>query len=78
MAVFAEEDWPRHCYYGDGTPIRDEDMQALLEVYAGLEERFEWQSGDVMLLDNLLMAHGRDAYSGERKLLVAMGDMGCF
>jgi alpha-ketoglutarate-dependent taurine dioxygenase len=78
MAVFAEEDWPRHCYYGDGTPIRDEDMQVLLEVYAGLEERFQWQSGDVMLLDNLLMAHGRDAYSGERKLLVAMGDMGSF
>jgi len=76
--TFAEGDWPRHCYYGDGSPISDEEMRAILQVYGELEERFTWARGDVLALDNLLMAHGREAYSGERKLFVAMGEMGSF
>jgi hypothetical protein len=27
------------------------------------------------MLDNLLTAHGRNPFSGERKILVAMGEM---
>jgi len=77
-AVFTEEDWPRHCYYGDGTPIRDEEMQAILEVYAQLEEVFAWERGDILMLDNLLAAHARKPYEGERRLMVAMGEMGSY
>jgi hypothetical protein len=29
----------------------------------------------VLLLDNMLTAHGRNQFEGERKLLVAMGGM---
>ena len=32
-------------------------------------------AGRVVVLDNLLTAHGRNPYLGERKLLVAMGAM---
>jgi alpha-ketoglutarate-dependent taurine dioxygenase len=78
QSVFAEADRPRHCYYGDGTPIPDEEMEAILGVYARLEESFAWERGDVLALDNLLTAHGREPYTGERKLLVAMGEMGSF
>lgn len=72
---FREEELPRHCYYGDGSPIEDAVMKEILDVYASQEVSFPWQAGDVVMLDNLLTAHGRNPFSGERKMLVAMGAM---
>lgn len=72
---FREDELPRHCYYGDGSPIEDAVMKEILDVYASLEVSFPWQAGDIVMLDNLLTAHGRNPFSGERKMLVAMGAM---
>jgi alpha-ketoglutarate-dependent taurine dioxygenase len=77
-ALFSEQDLPRNCYYGDGTPIPDSHMAHILDVYRRLETVFPWQRGDVMLVDNILAAHGRNGYVGRRKLLVALGDMMTF
>ncbi len=77
-ALFSEQDLPRNCYYGDGTPIPDSHMAHILDVYRRLETSFPWQRGDVMLVDNVLAAHGRNEYVGRRKLLVALGDMMTF
>jgi len=35
----------------------------------------QWQAGDMVTLDNMLVAHARDPFVGERKILVALGDM---
>ncbi len=75
LCLFAEEDMPRQCYYGDGGPIRDEEMAEVLRAYAELEVSFPWEAGDVLMVDNLLAAHGRNRFEGERKLLVTMGDV---
>jgi alpha-ketoglutarate-dependent taurine dioxygenase len=75
LRLFAEEDLPRNCYYGDGSPIEDSVMMEILEVYRGLEVSFPWQKGDIMMLDNVLTAHARNRFAGTRKLLVALGDM---
>ncbi|NJP21132.1 MAG: TauD/TfdA family dioxygenase [Hydrococcus sp. CRU_1_1] len=75
LSSFSEEDLPRNCYYGDGSPIEDSVMSEICEVYQKLEVSFSWQSGDLLILDNLLTAHARNPYVGERKLLVAMGEM---
>jgi amino acid adenylation domain-containing protein len=74
-AVFAEEDLPRTCCYGDGSPIADEEMQAVCHVYRELEVSFPWQTGDILMVDNILTAHGRNPFSGPRKILVAMGEL---
>ncbi|GAA1691441.1 TauD/TfdA family dioxygenase [Kribbella yunnanensis] len=66
--------YPRICRYGDGSPIPDAVMQAVLAVYQELEVVFPWQQGDALLVDNLLVAHGRNPYRGERKLFVVVGD----
>ena len=50
-------------------------MQRILDVYKRLEVVFPWQKGDVVLLDNVLVAHGRNPFAGSRKILVAMGEM---
>jgi alpha-ketoglutarate-dependent taurine dioxygenase len=75
FASFKSEDLPRNCYYGDGTPIEDYVMAEICRVYQLLEVCFPWHKGDVLLLDNVLTAHARNPFVGERKLLVAMGEM---
>jgi alpha-ketoglutarate-dependent taurine dioxygenase len=53
-------------------------MSEILEVYKSLEVSFPWKERDILLLDNLLTAHGRNPFSGERRMFVAMGDMLCY
>lgn len=72
---YKPEDYPRQCFFGDGSPIEDSIMQEILDVYRKLEVVFPWETGDLVVVENLLSAHGRNAFKGERKLLVAMGDM---
>jgi len=76
--MFTEEDFPRNCYYGDGAPIEDSVMDEILNVYRSLEVCFPWHAGDAVLLDNILTAHARNSFAGERRMLVAMGDMSSY
>jgi alpha-ketoglutarate-dependent taurine dioxygenase len=78
LAVFGEENLPRQCCYGDGSPIAGADMEHILAVYRELEVCFPWQTGDVVLVDNVLAAHARNPFQGERKILVALGDMASY
>jgi alpha-ketoglutarate-dependent taurine dioxygenase len=75
---FAAADYPRHCYYGDGTVIEDSVMGEILRVYQEQEVVFPAQRGDILLLDNVLTAHARRAFTGPREVLVAMGEMSGF
>lgn len=77
-SIYAEEDLPRACYYGDGTRIEDALMDEILAVYQKLEVSFRWQERDILMLDNVLTAHARNPFTGERRLLVAMGEMHSF
>jgi alpha-ketoglutarate-dependent taurine dioxygenase len=74
-ALFAEEDYPRNVYYGDGTPIEDEVVEEIVRVYWESSVAFPWREGDVLMLDNMLAAHGRNPFTGARKIVVAMGEM---
>jgi alpha-ketoglutarate-dependent taurine dioxygenase len=77
LALFGsdESEFPRGVCYGDGSPIPDATVRALADLYGSLARRFHWQRGDVLVLDNMMVAHGRDPFRGDRKILVAMGDM---
>jgi amino acid adenylation domain-containing protein len=75
LSTFGEEKLPRNVYYGDGSPIEDAVVEEIRSVYEQAKVSFPWQQGDVLMLDNMLTAHGRHPYVGPRKILVAMGDM---
>lgn len=71
-STYQEEDYPRHAYYGDGSPIESETLVNIREAYARETIVFQWQAGDVLMLDNMLMAHGRQPFTGARRVVVGM------
>ncbi|HZO73995.1 MAG TPA: TauD/TfdA family dioxygenase [Ktedonobacteraceae bacterium] len=75
LSMFREEDLPRNVYYGDGTPIEDSVLAEISRLYEEQAVRFQWASGDVILLDNMMVAHARDPFGGTRKILVAMAEL---
>ncbi|MFF9061092.1 TauD/TfdA family dioxygenase [Streptomyces sp. NPDC014882] len=72
--TYGEDGLPFDTAFGDGTELTAEDVAALNAAYDTSTRRESWQPGDLMLVDNVLSAHGRDAYQGSRKILVAMGE----
>ena len=50
-------------------------MEQLGQLYEACAVRFQWQRGDVAMLDNMLVAHARDPFEGPRRIVVAMGEM---
>lgn len=75
LSLGGEDGLPRNVYYGDGSPVEDQVMKEIEELYWRLSVQFRWREGDILLVDNMLIAHARNPYSGARKILVAMGDM---
>jgi len=75
LSIFKREDLPRHVYYGDGSEIEDSLMDHVGEMYEKYAVRFQWRAGDMVTLDNMLAAHGRDPFVGPRKIVVALGDL---
>ena len=74
IAKFKEDGLPRNSYSGDGTPIEDAVLDEIRSVYAKTEVAFPWQRGDVIMIDNMLVSHGRRPFKGPRKTLVAMAE----
>jgi alpha-ketoglutarate-dependent taurine dioxygenase len=50
-------------------------MQEISNVYWETAVSFTWQEGDILMLDNMLTAHARNPFKGERKIVVALAEM---
>jgi alpha-ketoglutarate-dependent taurine dioxygenase len=70
-----EEDFPFNTYYGDGSPIEPSVLEEVREAYVQETVAFPWQKGDILMVDNMLVAHGREPFSGPRKIMVAMAEL---
>jgi len=74
VEAMGENTFPRNAYYGDGSEIEADYLDQIRAAYETERIEFKWQKGDVMVLDNRIMAHARNPFSGDRKVVVAMGD----
>jgi amino acid adenylation domain-containing protein/non-ribosomal peptide synthase protein (TIGR01720 family) len=74
LATFEEEDLPNNTYYGDGSPIEPAVLDKIRDAYMEEMVLVRWRKGDIALLDNMLMAHGRRPFVSPRKILVAMAE----
>ncbi|NJL28477.1 MAG: TauD/TfdA family dioxygenase [Thermoanaerobaculia bacterium] len=74
LQEFEVQDLPANTYYGDGSVIEPEVLDQLRAIYHEETIAFPWRKGDLLLLDNMMVAHGRAPFSGERQILVAMAD----
>jgi alpha-ketoglutarate-dependent taurine dioxygenase len=75
LSIYGPDDLPRNVHFGDGSPIPDETVQHVLDVYWDTCVMFPWQQGDIIMLDNMLVAHARMPFEGERSIAVAMAGM---
>lgn len=64
--------YPTYAYFGDDSEIPAEMLQEVKQAFERNTIYFDWQQGDLLMIDNVLMAHGRSPFAGERKILVAM------
>jgi hypothetical protein len=62
---------PRLCY-GDYSRIDHEDLDAAIAACYENTVDLEWQTGDIALLDNLKVMHGRRPFSGSRSILASL------
>ncbi|MBA1380531.1 TauD/TfdA family dioxygenase [Pseudomonas brassicacearum] len=76
MAVVDDDplDLPRNVYYGDGSELEESALDEIRGVLAENSVCFPWEKGDVLMLDNMLVAHGRASFKGPRQVIVAMAE----
>ncbi len=70
-----EENLPQNVCFGDDTQIDIAMLEEVRAVTRRLAVYFPWCEGDVLMLDNMLVCHGRAPFSGPRKILVSMADV---
>ncbi|MGW7528467.1 TauD/TfdA family dioxygenase [Streptomyces sp. NPDC054783] len=70
--VYGEDGLPFNTRYGDGSPIGEDVVELINSTYEAHTRREPWQAGDLLLVDNIRTAHSREAFTGERQVLVGM------
>jgi alpha-ketoglutarate-dependent taurine dioxygenase len=70
--ILSPDEFPQYVTFADGSPIPAAHIEQVLN--RGLENAVDvdWRTGDVLLIDNVLTAHGRRPFEGTRRVLVAM------
>jgi alpha-ketoglutarate-dependent taurine dioxygenase len=71
---YGQDGLPFNTRFGNGDPVGADVVQAINEVYEANTVREPWESGDLLLVDNVRTAHARDPFEGPRDIVVGMAD----
>jgi hypothetical protein len=72
--VYGEDGLPFNTRFGNGDSIGADVVQLINEAYEASTVRERWLAGDLLLVDNIRTAHGREPFQGPREVVVAMAD----
>jgi alpha-ketoglutarate-dependent taurine dioxygenase len=61
-----------HSTHADGSEISLADIDCVKRTVTEEKVLFDWKRGDVMLIDNKLVAHGREPYQPPRTIFAAL------
>jgi len=70
--VFGRDRLPRNAFYGDGGDFGSETLERIRSAFRSESVEFQWQAGDVLLLDNMQVAHGRRSFIGKREVFAVL------
>jgi len=59
-------------FFGDGQAIPPSMKNQILEIVNKNTWTFQWQEGDILIIDNYLCMHGRKPFTGHRKLYAGL------
>jgi alpha-ketoglutarate-dependent taurine dioxygenase len=74
LNAYGEPNLPRNVYFADGSEIETAMLDEIMRVYEEQAIVFPWREGDLLMLDNMLTAHGRKPFVGERKVVVGIAE----
>lgn len=57
---------------GDGSPLDADILRRCLEIMNELAVSFDWQRGDVLMVDNWVTLHSRNSFQGERVVYASL------
>ncbi|MGQ2838200.1 TauD/TfdA family dioxygenase, partial [Leptospira interrogans] len=63
-----------HCTYGGGQEISGTELKQIQNVFWNNISLFSWQNGDILVIDNYSVSHGRHPFTGPREIFVAWAD----
>jgi alpha-ketoglutarate-dependent taurine dioxygenase len=74
LLSLGREQLPNNTYHADGTDIEPAVLEELRNAYLAEMVTFSWQPGDILMLDNMLVAHGREPFTPPREVVVGMAE----
>lgn len=74
LLSFGKDQLPNNTYYPNGSDLEPAILEELQSAYMAEQVSFPWHAGDVLMLDNMLVAHGREPYTPPRKVVVGMAE----
>ena len=70
--IESDDELPFLTYFGDGSEISEDEYFELKRAYGKAKIEFSWEKGDLLLVDNYLISHSRNSYTGDREILVSI------
>ncbi|WP_415947321.1 TauD/TfdA family dioxygenase [Streptomyces sp. KLOTTS4A1] len=72
--VYGPDALPFNTAHGDGEPIDADVVETIDRAYRDATFREPWRTGDLLVVDNLRMAHSREPFTGDREIAVVLGN----
>jgi alpha-ketoglutarate-dependent taurine dioxygenase len=78
LSQYSPDALPEQAFFGDGAAISDSMIEEIMDCYQAEEVTFGWRRGDLLVLDNMLVAHSRNPYRGERFIALTLSNLCTF